>query len=87
MSSAGITRHLGPAIEVNVKLRFPKAFVDYIKEVAIKHGMAYDIDQYSANTCATMVSNLDGDVDIALKNYRIPKMLAYYEKEIKEYYV
>ena len=34
-----------------------------------------------------MIANLDGDVDIALKNYRIPKMLAYYEKEINEYYV
>lgn len=60
-----IIKQLGPIVEVDVKLKLPSAFVEYINEVAIKqNNEAKDLDEYCNEVLLGMITHLDGSQDI-----------------------
>jgi hypothetical protein len=69
-----ITQQLGPVVEINVKLRLPKAFVDYIHEVAVKQEKwNKDLDEFcSDEVIQTIIAYLDGGEGVRTKNYVYP---------------
>jgi glycosylphosphatidylinositol transamidase (GPIT) subunit GPI8 len=90
ISTNNISRHLGSVVDVNVKVRMPKAFLDYINEIVIKSGMADNIEEYCSHRILTgMLADHLGDweSDIVLKDYVMPPRLGDYEREIREYYL
>jgi hypothetical protein len=90
MTTNNISRYLGPVVDVNIKVRMPKAFLDYINEIAIKNRMADNIEEYCSHRLLTgMLADHLGDWenDTVLKDYVIPPRLGDYEREIREYYL
>jgi hypothetical protein len=83
-----IKEQLGSLTEVNIKIRLPKALIDYINEVEVEqHRCVKDLDQYcSEEVMRVMASHLDNAEDTVLKNYTIPSGLAGYDDEIMEVY-
>jgi predicted Ser/Thr protein kinase len=78
-----LVNQLGPAVQVNVKLRMPAAFLEYIQEVARE-----DLDNFCSHEIVrAMITHLDGDKSIRLDRYTIPKAIAYRDKEILEHYL
>jgi hypothetical protein len=78
-----IMKQLGPLTEINMKIKLPKAFVDYINEKTMT-----EIGQYcSEEITLSMIAHLDGGEDIVLKNYTIPKAIAYRDNEIMNAYL
>ncbi len=77
-----IAEQLGPIAQVDVKLSMPLAFLEYIKEVAIRKNREADtLDQYcSEEMIRAMIAHLDNDEDIVLKNHTIPKCIAFLDE-------
>ena len=74
---------LGPAVEINVKLRMPAAFLEYIQEVARE-----DLDNFCSHEIVrAMITHLDGDKSIRMDRYTTPNAIAYRDKEIIEHYL
>jgi hypothetical protein len=59
---------LGPLTSVNVDIKLPRAFIDYINEVAIKLG-----ECCSRDLLRIMIADLDEGKDVALEKYTIPR--------------
>ena len=78
-----LDNQLGSAVEINVKLRMPAAFLEYIQEVARE-----DLDNFCSHEIVrAMITHLDGDKSIPMKRYTIPRAIAYRDKEIIEHYL
>jgi predicted Ser/Thr protein kinase len=78
-----LDNQLGPAVEINVKLRMPAAFLEYIQEKARE-----DLDNFCSHEIVrAMITHLDGDKSIHMDRYTIPKAIAYRDKEIIEHYL
>jgi hypothetical protein len=73
---------------VNVDIKLPKAFIDYINEVAIKQNKwCKNLDEcFSRDLLRIMIADLDKDKDIPLEKYTIPKCIAYYFSGIMDAY-
>jgi hypothetical protein len=83
MSKQNIVKQLGPTVEVNVKLKLPSAIVDYI---ATKEKRT--LGKYcNEMLLQIMISHLDEEEDIVLRNYTIPRCLAYLNDEILAHYL
>lgn len=84
-----ITQQLGPVVEIEVKLRLPKAFVDYIYEVAIKQEKwNIDLDEFcSDEVMQSIIAYLDGSKGVRTKDYVIPRDIASYYKQISNAYL
>lgn len=87
--TTSISRHLGPPVDIKVKLRMPKAFLDYINEIVIKQKVADSIDEYCSQKVLTgmLTDDLDWDTEILLKDHVIPPLIMQYQKEIRETYL
>jgi hypothetical protein len=78
-----IMKQLGPLTETNIKIKLPQAFVDYINE-----NTNQDLSQYcSEEVTLSMIAHLDGGEDIVLKNYTIPRAIAFRDNEIMNAYM
>ena len=78
-----LDNQLGPAVEINVKLRMPAAFLEYIQEIARE-----DLDNFCSHEIVrAMITHLDGDKSIRMDRYTIPNAIAYRDKEIIERYL
>jgi hypothetical protein len=78
-----IRKQLGPITETNVKIKLPQAFVDYINE-----NTTTDLSQYCSEEVITaMIAHLDGGGDIVLKNYTIPRAIAFRYNDIMNAYM
>jgi hypothetical protein len=84
-----ITKKLGPVVEVQVKLKLPAAFLEYIQEVGIKQKQwNKNLDEYcSDELIRAMTAHLDGDKEIVLPKHTIPRAIAFRDKEIIDAYV
>jgi hypothetical protein len=78
-----IIKQLGPITETDIKIKLPRAFVDYINEKTTT-----EIGQYcSEEVTAAMIAHLDGGEEIALRNYTIPRAIAFRYNEIMNAYM
>jgi hypothetical protein len=79
---------LGPLTTVNVDIKLPKAFIDYINEVAIKQNKWYKNlgECCSEDLLRIMIADLDKDKNIPLEKYTIPRCIGYYFSEIMDAY-
>jgi hypothetical protein len=86
---SSLTKQLGPIAQVDVKISLPLAFLEYIKEIAIRKNREADtLDQYcSEEIIRAMIAHLDNDKDIVLRNHTIPKCIAFLDKEILDHYL
>jgi hypothetical protein len=75
-------KQLGPIAEINIKVKLPQAFLDYINEIEKE-----DLGKYcSEEVIVSMIAHLDGGEDIVLKKYTIPRGVAFLYNEIMHTY-
>jgi hypothetical protein len=78
-----ITKQLGPAIDVIVRIRMPAAFFEYILELEEESP-----DKFcSEELVRAMIAHLDDGEELPLKNYTIPRAIAFKDNEIMKYYL
>jgi hypothetical protein len=84
-----ITKQLGPVTEIDVKLRLPKAFLDFIHEVAIKQEKwNKDLDEFcSDEVMQSIIAYLDGGKVVRTRDYVTPRDIASYHKQISNAYL
>ncbi|MGI8832064.1 MAG: hypothetical protein ACR2IS_05430 [Nitrososphaeraceae archaeon] len=84
-----IIKELGPIAEIDVKLRLPKAFLDYIHEVAIKQEKwNKDLDEFCSDEATqSVIAYLDCSESVRTKDYVIPRDIASYNKQIFNAYL
>jgi len=69
-----LDNQLGSAIEINVKLMMPAAFLK--------------LDNFCSHEIVrARITHLDGDKTIRMDRYTIPQAIAYRDKEIIEHYL